>query len=38
MKLLRGPRLAPPLSPQREHDVRPRFEISGKRLKFRLPF
>jgi hypothetical protein len=38
VKSLRGARFSLPLSPQREHDARPRFEISGKRLRFRLPF
>jgi hypothetical protein len=40
LKSLRGPRVVPPLllQFQGDHDVKPRFEFSGKRLRFRLPF
>jgi hypothetical protein len=37
-KSAHDPRLAPLSWLQRERDAKPRFEISGKRLKFRLPF
>jgi hypothetical protein len=38
VKSPRGPRLVPPHPFERERDARPRFEFSGKRLRFRLPF